>query len=461
MSAVVEQSVVISKELDYKMMKYSHPTYSLTRILPLSGTQDVSITNGSGNQERLFELPTKCFNISESIFSWDTTIPDLNTKFNIAFADTIGELNQIELYTRSGQFLARIEDANVYLNCISPKENALSEFLAYEDTDVIRPCNVAAANNTLPTASLGGVNTASRAFVEKRYLVAGAVGDGAGAGNLVLRRRFKLSSLVNSIFSINKDMIFPEVLILRVLFNGSRLGFTADDAVGTTPIALAGANVINNLQLLLAVEQNQEIINNLQQKVSAGFDLMVPFIYRYKNNLTGSQQNVSIRLNRGHGATCKKILHSLYHATETIANSYNHSNLPAAAFVPAAPVSLRVDEYYTMLDNNRLQQYNLNCNLDKVDDYVIHKPMLKGSCVLDKYVYGYNWFHCEDFSNDKSPSFSDVTPVSKDNLTSGLDLTIERKWDFVGTKTRLQNNHYTWVICDKAMKITPTLISVV
>jgi hypothetical protein len=461
MSAVVEQSSVISKELDYKMMKYSHPTYNLTRILPLSGTQDVAIQNGSGNQERLFELPTKVFNPSESIFQWDTTIPDLNTKYNIAFADTIGELNQIELYTRSGQFLARIEDVNTYIQCVLPKETALSEFLSFEDSDVIKPCNLASADNKLPTSSLGGVNTASRAFVEKRYLVAGAVGNAGTQGDLILRRRFKLGSFLNSFFSINKDVLFPEVLILRVLFNGSKLGFTADDAAGTTPIALAGANVINNLQLLLAVEQNQEIINSLQQKITAGFDLMIPYIHRYKNNLTGSQQNVSIRLNRGHGAVCKKIIHSLYHATETVNNAYNHSNLPAAAFSVAAPITLRTEEYYTMLDNNRIQQYNLDCSFDKMDDYVLHKPMLKGSCLLDYKTYAYNWLHCEDFSNEKSPSFSDVTPVSKDNLVSGLDLTIERKWDWVGTSMRLTNNHYTFVICDKALKITPTLITVV
>lgn len=56
MSAIVEQSTAIAKELDYKQVKFSHPSYQFSRILPLSGSQSVTLTGG-GNQEVLFEIP--------------------------------------------------------------------------------------------------------------------------------------------------------------------------------------------------------------------------------------------------------------------------------------------------------------------------------------------------------------------------------------------------------------------
>lgn len=56
MSAVIDQSVAISKELDYKQVKMSAPSYQFSRILPLSGTQSLTLSGGA-NQEVLFELP--------------------------------------------------------------------------------------------------------------------------------------------------------------------------------------------------------------------------------------------------------------------------------------------------------------------------------------------------------------------------------------------------------------------
>lgn len=298
---------------------------------------------------------------------------------------------------------------------------------------------------------MGAVTNASRGFTEQLYLYGNAVGA------LTLYRDLRLGYLLNTIFSLDKTLLFPEVLVMRVIFNSTKLGWKATNANDpvTGAVALASAITVANLNLLLAVDQSQEVVNSLADKVKSGFNMMIPFVHRYKNNLNGDSQSVSIRMNRGHGAVCKKIIHAVFHNTESANTMYDHSNIGANA-----NTALRVSEYYTMLDNSRLQQINLRATLNYGEDYLYHKKMLKGSVLQNQQIYSYNWFHCDSFENQIAPV--DNLPVDKDNLITGIDLSIERKWDFVGqTMINAYYNHYTFVCVEKALSITPTMISVV
>ena len=113
-----------------------------------------------------------------------------------------------------------------------------------------------------------------------------------------------------------------------------------------------------------------------------------------------------------------------------------------------------------MLDNNRNQQFDHYCDLNRGDDYTYHKKQLKGSVLQNQNIYSNNWFHCDSFENQLAPV--DNLPVDKSNLITGIDLSVERKWDFFGVDMVAGTyNHYTFVCTEKAMTITPTLISVV
>lgn len=458
MSAIIDQSVAISKELDYKQVKFSHPTYQFSRILPLSGSRSLTLTGG-GNQEVLFEIPTKAINFAQSLMTWTTTVPSqsaASNRYSWVPMDTFGEINQIELYSRSGQFLARIEDCHNYLRVIRPKETPLQEFLSNEEKEGLAPCNSAANVNYLPVASQGAVTNASRAFTEQLYLqVSGA--DTAQT----LYRQCRLSFLLNTIFSLDKTLLFPEVLVLRVIFNSTKLGWygtsNTNPTTGAAALVTTQADItVADLQLLLAVDQSQEVYNSLAEKVKSGFNMMIPFVYRYKNNLSSDSQSVSIRLNRAHGAVCKKIIHSMFANVEAASNTmFDHSNIGANA-----STALKVTEYYTMLDNSRIQQFNLRATLNNGEDYIYHKKMLKGSVLQNQEIYSYNWFHCDSFENQIAPL--DNLPVDKDNLITGIDLSIERKWDFVGQTTiNATHNHYTFVCVEKALSISPSMITVV
>ena len=101
------------------------------------------------------------------------------------------------------------------------------------------------------------------------------------------------------------------------------------------------------------------------QIASSGFQVLIPYCYTYKTALNGTSQTVSLRFNRGHGIKLKKIYHSIFNSTEQANTAYDCSNLAGA----------KTQVFYTMLDNNRIQEYNLT--VANGDDYIYLKNLEK------------------------------------------------------------------------------------
>jgi len=110
-----------------------------------------------------------------------------------------------------------------------------------------------------------------------------------------------------------------------------------------------------------------------------------------------------------------------------------------------------------MLDNNRIQEYNLTCA--NGDDYIYLKDQLKGSILESSNVYYYNWVWIENWGgyNEKSH-----LPSNSENLETGLDLSSERKWDFYGmTMTNANYTHYSFAITQKMLTVSSAGITVI
>ena len=60
--------------------------------------------------------------------------------------------------------------------------------------------------------------------------------------------------------------------------------------------------------------------------------------------------------------------------------AYDHDNLAGNG---------KVNQFYTMLDNERLQEFNLNTAT--FDDYLMLLPKLKGSVIQNANIYYHNW----------------------------------------------------------------------
>ena len=255
-----------------------------------------------------------------------------------------------------------------------------------------------------------------------------------------------LKYLKNTIFSVNKDIYFGEIILLRIVLGTSqKVVFTNTDATNlhTNAAAITNSIGISDLALYLAVEKNAEITNQLRTQVaSSGFNLLIPYVYSFKNLLGGSSQNVSLRFNRGHGRRLMKIYHTIFGPNEYSYTAYDINNING----------LKCARYYSMLNNDRLQQYDIDCK--KLDDYNLHRAYLKDKVLQTANIYQYNWFHMDSFTGSK------YEPA---NLEDGLDLSIEQKWDIYCTMAtnNINYNHYDFAVTQKMLTISSAGITVV
>ena len=310
------------------------------------------------------------------------------------------------------------------------------------------------------------------------FYATNAVSNNAGAGTFILNCEIPLGMLYNSIFAVDKDLFFNEVMVLRIVFNGTnRFCFTTPNTASLTdpsgggnngaspPTTLAVAPAFNitfqNLMLYLATEQNAAIENELRLKVNSpeGLKILIPYIYTNKLGLpASSSQAVSVRYNRGHGIKLKKIYYSAFNTNENVNWSFDHSNLSNVGVA-----GYKIQNFYTAIDNIRLQQYNIDCQNSngQCQDWLEMQKYCKGSIIATSNMYQYNWFWLDDFSNAKSTSQKTQAGLSEDNMVQGLDLTLEKKYDIIlNTNNILGLNHYCFAITEKLMIVTPNGIVV-
>lgn len=281
-------------------------------------------------------------------------------------------------------------------------------------------------------------------YTEPSYVYRSALEAGAAESALNMNVMLPLKYLKNTIFSVDKDIYFGEIIIMRIVWGPSvKTVFSNTNATILNTGALATVNniAIFNLALYLAVEKNPEITNQLRTQVAGtGFSVLIPYIYTYKNNLNGTNQNVSLRFNRGHGMKLAKVYHSIFHNTESSSTAYDHNNINGA----------KCSSYYSMLNNERMQEYNVDCT--QLDDYNLHREYLKDKVLQTGNIYQYNWFHMDNFTGKEFDS---------SNSEDGLDLTIEQKWDIYCTTANAQFNHYDFAVTQKMLTVSAAGITVV
>lgn len=93
---------------------------------------------------------------------------------------------------------------------------------------------------------------------------------------------------------------------------------------------------------------------------------------------------------------------------------------------------------------------DFNIEPNKQHDYCLLKKRLKGSLILKSNIYYYNWFWVDDFTAPKS---LDEKSDKDMNAIQGLDLSVERKWDFVAETRNASITYYTFAICQRPMLI--------
>ncbi|KYQ93233.1 hypothetical protein DLAC_05879 [Tieghemostelium lacteum] len=443
------ETIIVSKELDYRPLLVSEPEYEFTRLYPQSGTTSTTVANG-GN-ETIFEIPpTKAFNFAKSWFQFQFILPSTAALIGFAYADFTPFFRQIQVYTKGGLNLMDHSNYNLHSKMVTKIKKSIVETMnsyntaQYTSLQSYTPCyssnNLPGVNGAAPTFNKRYDNTSpDKAYTEPAYLISGST----AANPVILNVTIPFSELYESILSVDKDIMLNETLQVRFVWDSlSNIGFGAtaitNPTGGAAALALPVSNNVNNMEIHLAIEKNIDVVNNLQQKISSseGFSLMIPYCFYNQTLLTGTNQSVTLRINRQNGMTLERIYHSLFAPSAVYTAIYNNNQ-----------ASTGLDHFYTNLNNNRLTQYDLYPS--QLDDYKILRPILLNSTVQTPNIHYYNWCWVEEFGDG---SF-DYNP---DNVVSGIDLNLgEQKWDFVAFLNPASNlTHQSTIVCKRKLVIT-------
>lgn len=493
-------------QLDFSKTDYISASYRLNKLTPRDGSIDITVST-AGGQESNFDLISRPFNLARSILSFTYAPTAKAANYNKCFMDCLAPIRQIQLLTRGGVYLCDINEVGNITKMIWKPETSMADFLALENHDngsgagsMLQKCNasttfqpvsdakrLAALETALTASALAGTSQANIqdgidvakaqvqaalqawmgqpatnarrhddaliaaetgaskfvnvAYNEAKYFSGGAVNTAEPSINV----KINLGMLYNTIFALDKTIMFPEILTLRIVWQQTpKIFYYNNDALSTGGGTVAAADTdvkISNLNLFLAVETNPDVIQSIQQKIMSpeGMSFNIDYSYLYKNTVgtPSSSQNVIIRFDRGHGRRIKKIYHSVFNTEESKNTAYDNSNL----------LGSKVQTFYTTMDGARLQEFNVDCQTGKLEDYMYLKPKLEGGVLMNSNVYQYNWVWCDSFDNTR--------PLwSKDqNEISGLSLDTERRWEFIATTATIAANHYTFVVTQQEVNV--------
>ena len=101
----------------------------------------------------------------------------------------------------------------------------------------------------------------------------------------------------------------------------------------------------------------------------------------------------------------------------------------------------KVTELYDQTEYKRHEDYNITCA--DGEDYMILKPQLMGSTILNSDVYRANWSWIRNYEGDM--------PIWKEdsNEDCGLSLDSERRYEITATTTDSAFNLYQFAVVSK------------
>jgi len=410
--------------------------------------------------ETLMEIPTVVFNLSESYISGHIAIPApaaLNTPW--WYTKGMPLISEVDLYTRSGIYLCQLPNFQNYMELMRPIHTPMGEYLTSDITSFLSKSGSNVDEVPAITPNNGpGYNDAN----EFAYCTnANAYGNVTiGANPITVPFNFPLKAIKKTIFAMNKDFVFPDILVLRILWGpGSKFvwqGTSATDPNLNAAVLVGSPNIpINDLQLMLAVEKNEDLAQSVRALVNSpsGLNVLIDFPWTFKNSLNGPSQNISLRFNRGHGKNLLEIVSAPYNANEDLAvavnAAYDHFNVTGYSTPDHfASAGAKVQTIYSQLDNVRLQDINLTCGYVTPDDFREMRKYMNNTPLLDMRVFNQNFFFMDKFYET-----SDDENLKQSNLDKGMSLIVERLYQIFANTTNTNYKWYSFAIVQRDLHI--------
>lgn len=422
MSVDTQASVIHSHQLNYKPVHEANPKYRFLR-LPLNNINGSSVTLTGGQSQLLeFKLPTSVYNLSQSFLGYTISTPAENAAW--VQEDAFEIASNVYFGNASGLDVCNLPFANKYTKISRKIKTKFQDFISNDVISGLSPSNLLTGTNAIASPPtnvypVSGQNVGNSIagvvnYIEPKYLRVSAA-----ATIQTVTRLYPLHGITDTIFAVDKDLYVPTDMYAR--FNiGPNFNFSYSSTLGSSPVTgaavLAGAVTIGNVYLYLAVETNQLIIDSVINKVnSGGLKLNVPYTVGFRNTQSsGTSFNVNLSLTSQYGKSLRQIMHTVW-GNESTANAMLDSGNYNGT---------KITSYNTFLNSRQLQDSKVCClnTLNGIsanyDDWRENKRFVAGSVILNKDVYGQNWFHLDRFFENNIG-----TTIPDDNRLDGYDLT--------------------------------------
>ena len=437
----------IAPQINYKGESQSaNPKYRFLRI-PMNNLTGSSFTvAGTTSQLIEFKLPNAVYNLAQSFLSYQISVPAQGAGVaGWIHEDCLEVATNAYFGTAGGLDLCNLNYVNRYTKVARKMKTKFTDFVSNDISSQLYPCNSAIAGNFV------GVGASTVNFTEPRYLRASAGGTEGRNLVLVSTRSFPLKGIVDTIFSMDKDLYIPTDMYVRFtagVGNQIAFGSTTNTDPTATPTAAAGNITVQNVFLFLAVEQNQLIVESVMNKVlTSGLKLNVSYTTAFRNSSTGTVANIQVPLSQQYGKRLKRMLHTVWNPTESANTSMDCSNVNGS----------KVTAYNTFLDQRQLQDFQLltansSATALNQDDWRENSKYCKDSAIQNRTVYQLNWFHCDQFYE---PSAAQFSGIPEDNLDDGLTMDSPKLWAFQAT-TAADCVHYDFATFVRSIQIDRT-----
>lgn len=433
------QSEVIGPQLNYKVVNEHNPKYRFLR-LSMSNKTGTSFTITSTTSDLIeFKLPTHAvYNLAQSYIGYEISVPAQGANTNVWFHEDCADIAQTVYFgNNAGLDVCNLNFANRYTKIARKLKTSISDFLSNDNSSQLYPCNSLGASNYHPATAVGTTN-----YIESKYMSVGFINTASTAA-----RFYPLSGFKDTILATDKDVFFPNDMYLRITTpNGNQICYfntsSATDPTAGTPTAVAGNITIQNVFLYLAVEVNDLVKHSVMNLVATkGLSLSVPYVTSFRNSTTGTVGNIQLQLTQQFGKRLKRIMHTVWHGTETLNTAMDCTNLNQGKIVT----------YNTYLDNQQLQDLLISTSTATKpiqDDWRENAKYCDNTCIYNKLIYQTNFFHIDQFYEENKK-----TNVPEDNLQDGLPMNATRLWQIQSTTSNATWIHYTFAVFGRSLLI--------
>jgi hypothetical protein len=465
------------KTIDYKVKASSDSRYRYLRI-PLNNLVGPVVLNAA-SQLLEWKLPSVVYNLSRSYIQYGLRVPAAANNSNWTFEDlSLGELAASVQFGSAGG--VNLVDVQYLGNFLKPTIKALTPAEELESRDVVNSvyhsnlvgnvvlglhANPAGSNNLLNTSyaiqagniygltpNAGGNPSYLSPFKvsDTKYTVSTAVNT-----ELSRPRQIRLSDCKKTLLELDRNDYYPIEMYLRINTNSiNKMAFRSTDpadpaAAGANYVALDQAN-LENCVLYLAVEQNQEIVDELINSVKSGaHKYQIPFTVGHRHVLPAGLGAVQIPMTSQYGRKISDITFTVANAAENGNTCYDTNNWNGS----------KIQSYQTYLDNRQLQDSVLSCVQPSIapaagqagnggDDWRENRK----HCINKQLCYGqyqFNWFHTDSFRDDYGEG------LELGNKDQGLDMEAVRLYQIAPTVGAGGCTIYTFITYLRHVMVDP------